>query len=519
MRLSLWRRIRTALTPRPDPDPNVPKRGLGWGWLVFVSILAIVLYALGSARSALREWHIVVLISIPVSVVIYFVFRKLIIDKGHFGDQAWIGSFWAGAISFVPCVFIVAVVTALFGLVAPKDPAGGSTAFGLPEVILMLVPFAVIMAITVAIVHLIDRRFRKSKKHELTERRLAAPFASPEAAGSWTRALLAATIVLDAVAVYSWILWIELLSRFNRGVDYTIEEASRSVSRGNVVDALQILLDIGTAVAFLIWLHRAYKNLPSLGQRHFRFTPGWAVGFFFIPFLNFFRPFQAMRELWHGSDPRHWEPDDPPDGAKIQDRTGTPPLVGWWWALFCVSNVIANIAVRLSLAESVASAQTSGVLMVVSNILSIPSALVTIRLVGRLTRRQTEKARLIGQRGEEAASNEDPFAGAEVKTKGRENILITVAGFLAISILAASFFAFRGSWDGNEGSQKTSGEGRYITLGSTQEEVLRIQGTPTFKLERVWFYGDSQVQFDSDGRVAYIWNYSKNLNIEPEKRP
>ena len=56
-------------------------------------------------------------------------------------------------------------------------------------------------------------------------------------------------------------------------------------------------------------------------------------------------------------------------------------------------------------------------------------------------------------------------------------------------------------------------------MGSTREEVLRIQGPPTYKLELVWFYEDSQVQFDSDGKVSYIWDISKNLKIRLEKQP
>lgn len=62
-------------------------------------------------------------------------------------------------------------------------------------------------------------------------------------------------------------------------------------------------------------------------------------------------------------------------------------------------------------------------------------------------------------------------------------------------------------------------DGRYFGVGSTREEVLRIQGPPTYKLELVWFYEDSQVQFDSDGKVSYIWDISKNLKIRLEKQP
>ncbi|MBE3046925.1 DUF4328 domain-containing protein [Candidatus Bathyarchaeota archaeon] len=462
--------------------------------------------------------QIVILISLPVSVLIYFLLRKWIIEKGHFGNQTWKGSLWAGVLALPPCAFVAGFVAGLSGRSLPPKPAGGSSTFGFPEMILLLL-FVVIVACTVLIIHFISRRFNKSKKDSLTNGQSTAPFSSPEAAGKWTRGLLAATLILAALAVISGALQIELLSRIARGAGYTLEEVSRNDSRRQVLGILQILFFIGTAVAFLIWFHRAYKNLPSLGQRRFVFTPGWAVGFFFVPFLNFVRPFQAMRELWHGSDPGRWELDAPSDGSGIHDRLGTPPLVGWWWALFLVSGIMSNIAARLYLFASGTEVQTAGVLMVVSDLLDIPSALVAIRLVGCLTRWQTEKARLISQRGGQVAMNENPFSGAEVKKNGRKNILLLGAAFLVLPPLVASIFQLTGNRDGNKEPQKVYVKGQYFTVGSTREEVMRIQVPPTFKLEMVWFYGDSQVQFDSDGKVTYIWDYSKNLKAKPEKLP
>jgi len=67
--------------------------------------------------------------------------------------------------------------------------------------------------------------------------------------------------------------------------------------------------------------------------------------------------------------------------------------------------------------------------------------------------------------------------------------------------------------------EKPYAEGQSFAVGSTREEVLRVQGPPTFKLEMVWFYEDSQVQFDSDGKVTNLWNISKNLKVRSEKRP
>jgi outer membrane protein assembly factor BamE (lipoprotein component of BamABCDE complex) len=46
----------------------------------------------------------------------------------------------------------------------------------------------------------------------------------------------------------------------------------------------------------------------------------------------------------------------------------------------------------------------------------------------------------------------------------------------------------------------------YFTVGSTRDEVLAVQGTPTEFAERVWKYGSSSVFFNN-GRVASwdIW--------------
>ncbi len=67
------------------------------------------------------------------------------------------------------------------------------------------------------------------------------------------------------------------------------------------IGLLQILLFNLTIICFLGWLHRAYRNLEIFGKNNNRFSPGWAVGWWFIPVANIFRPFQIMDELWQNS--------------------------------------------------------------------------------------------------------------------------------------------------------------------------------------------------------------------------
>lgn len=85
---------------------------------------------------------------------------------------------------------------------------------------------------------------------------------------------------------------------------------------------------VSALVVFCFWVHRSYRNLPALGSRHMRFTPGWAVGYFFIPLVVFVRGVQVMRDLWIESQPF---PDDGGDETERMLRRRAP-LVSWWWA-------------------------------------------------------------------------------------------------------------------------------------------------------------------------------------------
>jgi hypothetical protein len=65
----------------------------------------------------------------------------------------------------------------------------------------------------------------------------------------------------------------------------------------------QLCSSFMTALFFLLWTYRSYRHLSALSDRDLRFSPGWAVGWFFAPIMNLFRPYQVMKEIWEESDP------------------------------------------------------------------------------------------------------------------------------------------------------------------------------------------------------------------------
>jgi len=221
-------------------------------------------------------------------------------------------------------------------------------------------------------------------------------FVAVDGRARWTNGFLIATLLISAVGIISGYLEIELLSQvMTEGVSEA--EAAANDARQGLIGILQVIAYLGTAVAFLTWFHGVHKNLPTLGGRDMKYTPGWAVGGFFVPFLNLVRPFQVMREVWHGSDPSGIERDVGSSGPSIRNQLGAPALVGWWWALFLISGFLGQIIFRMSFSEDQTLGQIEAVsrLMVISDILDLPSAILAISLVSRITRWQAQRAERI----------------------------------------------------------------------------------------------------------------------------
>lgn len=145
---------------------------------------------------------------------------------------------------------------------------------------------------------------------------------------------------------------------------------------------------IATAVAFLMWTYRAARNLPSLGSVGQRFSPRWAVGWWFVPVMFFFRPYQVAAEIWKGSAP------DSAQGHTVDWKAGpVSPLLAWWWALWIASNIVGFLA---SFLEG-ESERSIGALQIelLGDAVSIAAAALAVAVVWRTTKRQEEKHRRI----------------------------------------------------------------------------------------------------------------------------
>ena len=135
---------------------------------------------------------------------------------------------------------------------------------------------------------------------------------------------------------------------------------------------------IGCVVLVCLWIHRAHSNLHQAGLDGLEFTPGWAVGWYFIPFANLVKPYGAMRELWHASHGESGAFDAP-----------APSMINYWWAAWIIGNILSNIGTQISLRDP-ASYSTALLFGMFGSIVSTAAAVLLLQLVQRISAAQRD---------------------------------------------------------------------------------------------------------------------------------
>ena len=164
-----------------------------------------------------------------------------------------------------------------------------------------------------------------------------------------------------------------------------------SAKRLEIIQTWLILSFLSTGVFFLIWIYRAHRNLPVLGALNLKYGPGWAVGGLFVPFLNLFRPYQVVKEIWNASDPDFID----------NSSEGTSSLIGWWWVSFLISIFVGRVAGTMADGAKTASdLLTASWISLISFVLMAVEGVFGILVIKGIDLRQEErKKRLATDQG------------------------------------------------------------------------------------------------------------------------
>jgi hypothetical protein len=140
-------------------------------------------------------------------------------------------------------------------------------------------------------------------------------------------------------------------------------------------------------IAVSAWVFLAHRHLRTNGTPDLRFSPIWAVLSFFIPVINLFVPFQAMRDLYNRSagEPAHFA------NQSVSD-------VSSWWTCFLVGSSIQMFNLGKALVQAAtnviftAPPVANMILTLFGESLLLGSAFFLHRIIGEIARSQMANA-------------------------------------------------------------------------------------------------------------------------------
>jgi hypothetical protein len=213
-------------------------------------------------------------------------------------------------------------------------------------------------------------------------------FRDPTKLTQWLKYFLYASIIIDFIALVSSVLEYQLLSDFKLGV-YTSGELVTAAAESNdkrqqVIGWFRFAIAMTTIVLFSIWIYRANYNARQLGAQSMRFTPGWSVGYYFFPILWFWKPYQAMKEIWLASKaPYAWKAIEP------------SAILHWWWGFFLISAILGNASFNASLGIALRAEEirineilSTASITIASDAVSIPATIIALILVDQIYKMQ-----------------------------------------------------------------------------------------------------------------------------------
>jgi hypothetical protein len=180
---------------------------------------------------------------------------------------------------------------------------------------------------------------------------------------------------LEIISLISGYLQYNLLQIVANGGAISMETATANDAREQIIGIIYLIAYIVSAVIFIQWFRRAYFNL-HLKVNNLAHSEGWAAGSWFVPIVCLYRPYQIMKELYI-------------ETTDLLTRKGmsgkeniTTSFLGWWWTLWIISGILGQFLFRYSMnAKSIDELTISTVASMINNIIGIPMALFTIKII------------------------------------------------------------------------------------------------------------------------------------------
>ena len=209
-------------------------------------------------------------------------------------------------------------------------------------------------------------------------------FKSPLSLTFWVKRLMWVHILVSFLLLVSFLWELKVLKDSQNGL--FVDQASflkALESPGEIIGYLAIvfllIFFVGGIIVFK-WIKLANKNVRALGAKNLEFSPGWAVGWFFVPIANLFKPYKVMNEIWAAThSPENWKKNE--NHRAVQK----------WWGLWIGSSGLIQLSNNLEKkADSVDKIIQLSYINIGGEILWIFLCLCFLTLVARISTVQVE---------------------------------------------------------------------------------------------------------------------------------
>jgi hypothetical protein len=188
--------------------------------------------------------------------------------------------------------------------------------------------------------------------------------------------LLALTVLVDAAVIWGDLFVLDVADQFiSRAPDP--DDAATS-DRINQVSGLgYLLMAVLTGIVFIRWLYVAHAS-DRMHPESMKHGSGWAIGGWFVPVLNLWRPFGVTIDLRRG--------------VLGPAATATPLMWAWWLAW--VASVVADRVAAAYWSDGEAAGlrafgrdlQKAARVDIASSVIDILAAVLAVLVVRHLTR-------------------------------------------------------------------------------------------------------------------------------------
>jgi hypothetical protein len=185
------------------------------------------------------------------------------------------------------------------------------------------------------------------------------------------------------ITIYAWTYVVNTLLSipmtiasivFLNDINAVIEEGPASASFGLFIGIGCVLAVIGLVamvifvlgtVFYMMWQYRTVWNLRAVG-RTTKHTPGWSVGWWFVPVANLFVPKRILSDIWTLS------------GAEARSHTNRGGMLYTYWITGILLSIAGTIVSSVGEVQNMDQPVASPGFLIVSSIFNIASAILFI---------------------------------------------------------------------------------------------------------------------------------------------